>query len=156
MVGAESGEAIFNPAFALQWFVLKLIWNWKLFPELCCTLPQLSTSYATQIVLSERMKCWFDENRTILKCCAASTSLPACLLHIFFKSNIYCLYLIILNSFHKESLLDPDDSAAGDCRDHLHFYLLVRHHYTREFLPKWAGCMSETSICLRAQKKTVS
>lgn len=48
-------------------------------------------------------------------------------LFIFFSAS----FLIILNRFYKEGLLDPDDSAAGDFRDHLHLSLLVRHHNMR-------------------------
>lgn len=34
---------------------------------------------------------------------------------------------LFLTSFHKESLPDLDDSAAGDCWDHLCFSVLVRY-----------------------------
>lgn len=141
---------------------LKLIWNCKLFPDLCCSLLQLSTSYTTQSFK------WGDEMRVGWKqpfwnVVQHKQPPPARLLHpgrcfCHCYPSLSCLFTCLplsavllyvsvpfsLSRFHKESLPDLDGSAAGDGRDHLCFSFLVRHHHSREFLPKRQASMTAT------------
>lgn len=149
MVRAEKEKQYLLLFNLLSSVSLKLIWNCKLFPDLWCSLPQLLTSHTTQSFK------WEDETRVgwkqpfwyvlqhkqphLLACFALADVFV-----IVIRLSAVCLPVVplyvsvsfSLSRFYKESLPDLDDSAAGDCRHHLCFSLLVRCHHSREFLPK--------------------
>lgn len=120
-------------------------WNWFEMENCSLISAALHLPHKTNFKLEDEMWVWWKRNNfdTNHPTCL-SASLWQILVVVSFSCpstfpSFFTHYVSVsffLCRFHKESLLDPDDSAACDSRDHLCFSLLVRHLYTREFLPK--------------------